>query len=366
MTSMTQRDGVWIGKWRDARWNWHTKRLGKVENTARIRLERLVVMAGELRHFPPKSVWVDLLKDYKGHMLYRGGGESYVRQTIAVLGRIIVEYGLADAHAFNMRVVQKYLAGLKERGRTAATLNLRIQQCKAFADWLVVVGEVDHGSKLASLKKVKPDAEPSRIRRVMQPEEEGVLMQDLFENPLQSRAGLPNRRRRLLYYVAITTGFRVSELATLTWNDFHSVEGSPAILRLRGSNTKNGKAVEQPIPESTRINLLAERARCQADCGEDLVGLDPDALIFDGWVKKRAGWMIRRDLEDSDLQSVTSDGVLDFHSLRHTFITRLVQTGVSAPYVQKLARHSDIAVTMKFYAHLTIIDLGRAVAKLDG
>ena len=43
---------------------------------------------------------------------------------------------------------------------------------------------------------------------------------------------------------------------------------------------------------------------------------------------------------------------VDFHALRHTFITGLVTGGVNPKVAQTLARHSVITLTMDRYTHL--------------
>jgi len=60
----------------------------------------------------------------------------------------------------------------------------------------------------------------------------------------------------------------------------------------------------------------------------------------------------------------TEDGIADFHaSGRHTHITELLRNGATLPEVQKLARHLDIKMTMK-YVHIGIADQAKAVANL--
>ncbi len=39
------------------------------------------------------------------------------------------------------------------------------------------------------------------------------------------------------------------------------------------------------------------------------------------------------------------------HSMRHTYITRLIESGVDIAYVQYLAGHSDERMTKKVYLH---------------
>jgi len=53
-----------------------------------------------------------------------------------------------------------------------------------------------------------------------------------------------------------------------------------------------------------------------------------------------------------------------FHTLRHTYITRLVSAGVDIRTVQELAGHKTIAMTMR-YAHLAPANKRRAVSLLD-
>ena len=57
----------------------------------------------------------------------------------------------------------------------------------------------------------------------------------------------------------------------------------------------------------------------------------------------------------------SSDRVIDFHALRHTYISRIVQSGASAKVCQTLARHGDVRLTLGRYAHVGLHDLTAAV-----
>ena len=54
----------------------------------------------------------------------------------------------------------------------------------------------------------------------------------------------------------------------------------------------------------------------------------PEQRLFPGTWAKRAFQMLRNDLDAAGIAYVTNDGVADFHSLRHTFISNLVAGGV--------------------------------------
>ena len=87
----------------------------------------------------------------------------------------------------------------------------------------------------------------------------------------------------------------------------------------------------------------------------------------------RERWLIesssddeRRQRERSDfLRYLDSDNKqADFHSLRHSYLSRLGRSGASAKVMQKLARHSTVELTLGRYTHSGLFDLSSAVNAL--
>ena len=70
--------------------------------------------------------------------------------------------------------------------------------------------------------------------------------------------------------------------------------------------------------------------------------------------------------EDSDFLAYEDQQglVVDFHSLRKTFITNLTKSGVAPKTAQLLARHSDINLTMNTYTTLGVLDQAAGVEAL--
>jgi integrase len=54
------------------------------------------------------------------------------------------------------------------------------------------------------------------------------------------------------------------------------------------------------------------------------------------------------------------------HDLRHTVVSLLMELGVPPHVVQAIARHSDVKITLKIYAHTNLDDMRSALGKLDG
>ena len=74
--------------------------------------------------------------------------------------------------------------------------------------------------------------------------------------------------------------------------------------------------------------------------------------------------MLRIDLDAAGIAYATDDGIADFHSLRHSFISNLVSGGVHPKLAQQLARHSSITLTMDRYSHVGLLDMTAALESL--
>jgi integrase len=72
----------------------------------------------------------------------------------------------------------------------------------------------------------------------------------------------------------------------------------------------------------------------------------------------------RKAREASDfLLYLTREGYADFHALRHTMITRTMDSGVMTHHAQGLARHSDPKMTMR-YSHTKQERLAQALQQV--
>ena len=86
----------------------------------------------------------------------------------------------------------------------------------------------------------------------------------------------------------------------------------------------------------------------------------------------RANWLLtipeqeRESAERSDfLKYRDAEGrQIDFHALRHTFLSRLGRAGVSAKVMQRLARHSTVELTIGRYTHANAFDLAAGMNSL--
>ncbi|TCK61550.1 tyrosine-type recombinase/integrase [Seleniivibrio woodruffii] len=153
-------------------------------------------------------------------------------------------------------------------------------------------------------------------------------------------------RNKNLYYivqVALKTGMRFSEVLTLKGKNVSLINRSIIIAQ---HNTKNGKQRFIPINDAL-YDVLVEYFN---QCGS----IGDEEKLF----KNKS---IRGAYENAIKRAEIND--FNFHDLRHTFASRLVQKEVGLYTVSELLGHSNITVT-KRYAHLNQKNLRDAVEKL--
>ena len=207
--------------------------------------------------------------------------------------------------------------------KSPRTANAYTTANKNYCRWLLREGHIPN-SGLLHLEKRK--AAPQFHRRAAT-EKEIPLILTKAKFGIQVR-GLNGTQRYWLYVVALATGFCAAELASLEGEDFF-----PTYVRLKGENAKNGKAVNQPLPQGLKLPKWKGK-------------------IWPGYWYTRAADMLRQDL--GRMKYETKDGILDFHALRTTAITRWVKAGLPPEQVKILARHSTITLTLDVYTKLGI------------
>ena len=184
------------------------------------------------------------------------------------------------------------------------------------------------------------------VRRPFMAEELLALFE--FTHTLKVRLRLTGEDRAMLYKLAAITGFRAGELASLTPEMF-SLEGPVPTVRLAGKNAKNGKTVQQVI-------LSGFVGEFQEYLAKKPKGI-PVWDIASPTHKTKLVRVLRRDFADIKekypefavgLFDTDSLAQIDFHALRTTFNTMLAES-VNPTVLTKIARHSDVRTTYKYY-----------------
>jgi integrase len=204
--------------------------------------------------------------------------------------------------------------------------NQHRQAIKQFARWLWLE---DRTTKhlLLRLKLRKVRNQPNRRDRLM-PEEVATLITHTASSPTVVE-DYPGGLRAWLYRLASLTGYRRGELASLVPASFDLVRKT---VTVQAAYTKNGQQAVQPLNSK-----LVEQLRPWLQ--------DKAGPLFPGLAEKDTAKMIERDMAAAGIEQRTGEGKRVFHSLRNTFISSLLDSGLDLPAVQKLARHQDSRLT---------------------
>ena len=266
--------------------------------------------------------------------------------------------------------VHRFIRAMQENQAAPRTINGHLQAFGQFIRWAVAERRVA-SNPLAGVAMVKVIGQ-TRERRPLSAEEVARLLDAAECGPAYRR--MTGEVRAMLYRVAIGTGLRASELASLTRASF-DLKADPPAVKVKAASSKRRRDDRQPIRRD-----LAELLRHWLDGrpGDTPVFNMPDKLApivradlrwaKARWIKEtqdRAERRRRRD--DGFLAHRDAAGrIVDFHALRVTYITLLVKGGASVKVAQELARHSDPKLTMNVYTRLGVHDLAGALENLPG
>ena len=184
-----------------------------------------------------------------------------------------------------------------------------------------------------------------------------------------------------VFAVMLGTGMRVGEVVGLRWCDidleksiisvnhtlvyYNHGDGNGCSFSI---NTPKTKAGERTIPmlDFVKEAFLLEKQyqndvdlHCKAtvDCYTDFIFINRFGDVQHQGTLNKAIRRIIRDCNDEVLLKNKKEPILlpkfSCHSLRHTFTTRLCESGVNVKVIQDVLGHADISTTMNIYADVT-------------
>lgn len=186
--------------------------------------------------------------------------------------------------------------------------------------------------------------------------EQALLLRYLSHNMDISKAGI---------ILCISTGLRLGEICSLKWED---IDYEQMIIHIRrtvqriacpDAGTKTSLMVTPPksifsareIPISKEINMLLNQMS-KMQTGSYILGgnmpLEPRTY------QKR----FKKYLQDINVKEY------NFHTLRHTFATNCIDSGMDVKSLSEILGHSDVKITLNKYVHPTMETKRKHIAAL--
>ena len=373
----------------------------------------------------------DHLAEFVATMRAAGRAESHVTGTERLIRRVIDELSLrrlADirAEAVERWLGQQTMAQLDKPAMGARTRNSYLIALRTFCNWCVErdrlpfnpLAKISHAdekvdqrrqrraltgaelSKLLMVARLRPlaefgretvthapnsEAEPGKRKRraswTLKPLKFDELTaavelarERLTDNPTflarQERLGI---ERALAYKVAVTTGLRRGELASLTVGQL-DLDGDFPHIRLKAADEKNRQGNSIPLRRDMADELrewVASLRNGGTDSANvlafrrDAVAVELPASTRLLKIPKAFCRILDRDLKAAGIPKRDDRGrTIDVHALRHTFGTMLSVAGVAPRVAQAAMRHSSIDLTMNAYTDPRLLDVQGAVESL--
>jgi integrase len=290
----------------------------------------------------------ELLKDFGRHLEAKERTGKYVGECEAMLRRVFDECRFVVWSDVAPGKVETHLKELRDNGLSVRRSNGYLTALKGFARWMIDTGQASE-SPLRGLRKLNERTDVRRERRAATPDE----LRKLIATTAASGElfGMDGRERSLLYRFCAETGLRANEARNLTAGDF-DLDG--LTVRVCAGYSKHRETDTVPLREE-----LTEALRGH------LTGKLPTGKAFGGSYSRltdRTAEMVQQDLEAAGVAYVDERGrVLDFHGLRHSFVTNL--SHAPSRVAQSLARHKTSAMTDR-YTHVRLNDERAALAML--
>jgi integrase len=261
------------------------------------------------------------LAEYKLLLQAKGNSINHTSYTIADIQKFINFAKVNQAEAITRVMVDQWVLELVKAGADSrSTINRRVGSVKALLKHLYGIKTISE-YVLLKYPKMKTKGMEVRKRRALEMEEQRKLL---------AKAG----DRADLYKFCLGTGARHSGCVHLTVEDCNLTEKTVS-MKVKDNQHRNKVHI---VPMHPDLVPILQR-RCE--------GRQRTEKVFDVPARSMAAKLLREDCKAAGVDTTH----IDFHALRHSFITTLAKANIHPNVVQALAGHAKVETTLAYYTH---------------
>jgi integrase len=232
--------------------------------------------------------------------------------------------------------VAAYVAHRQAKGLSITAINRELQILRRIQRIAVEWGRIKQTAKIKML--------PGELKRerVLSPEEEARYLSAVAEPLL------------LVATVLVDSGLRPEECFRLRWEYINFVNGRYGTMLVPHGKT----------PSARRVIPMTRRVRSVLELQSEQVGKPEDGWVFPANTK--SGHVEPSTLRSQHRNALKLSNVRPFvlYTLRHTFLTRLGESGCDVWTLARIAGHSTIAISAR-YVHPSEDAILCALSRLD-
>ena len=288
-----------------------------------------------------------VLEDFKQWLRLDGKSKKTIENYSLDIGQFLtwIAENKIELGEISREDILNYKAEIMNSKLAVVTVNKKINSLRSFNDFLIE-------------KEIN-------IKRVIKPAKDRIKIAggsgnnvDVYSNEeLEKILSAVNEeevtlRNKLIVYLLLYTGVRVSELVNIKISDIDLLTGE---LKVVGKSNKYREIpINQKLKKVLKSYLNKERKENKQAEGS------PYLLLTERSQK------MHRDTINYILRKIGED--LDFkmnpHKFRHTTFTLLIKKGVDISTISNLAGHASIETTNKYYLHTNREEKAAAISLL--
>lgn len=279
-----------------------------------------------------KFGYQDFLDDRK----FKNTTKTNIKNYEMILAKFIdycIENQVVNVEDISYSHVRQYLLKCQEKGDIASTINSKLMRIRAFLNYMVECEVIKNNPA----KKVKMQKDDVKIDVFT---DEQIRQMLNFYRRIKQREKTYVAYRDYMVIVAILgTGIRRGEIINLQWSDVDFVNKSISVF----GKTRRKETI--PITDKLAKELAGYQIFCKQYWGNmsDYVFVKRDNKQLTENALMLMFQYLQKKMNFKDVR-------VSAHTFRHTFCHRLAMSGMSAFAIQKLMRHQNITVTMKYVA----------------
>lgn len=279
-----------------------------------------------------KFGYQDFLDDRK----FKNTTKTNIKNYEMILAKFIdycIENQVVNVEDISYSHVRQYLLKCQEKGDKASTINTKLMRIRAFLNYMVECEVIKNNPA----KKVKMQKDDVKIDVFT---DEQIRQMLNFYRRIKQREKTYVAYRDYMVIVAILgTGIRRGEIINLQWSDVDFVNKSISVF----GKTRRKETI--PITDKLAKELAGYQTFCKQYWGtmSDYVFVKRDNKQLTENALMLVFQYLQKKMNFKDVR-------VSAHTFRHTFCHRLAMSGMSAFAIQKLMRHQNITVTMKYVA----------------
>ena len=283
--------------------------------------------------------WID---DIKGDSIRVGTRRAYINRYKHRIEPKIGSFILSDVRPIDCQNVLNYAQD--EGDAMSSVRKCRVIMREFFEaakdNEMIADNPIVHSVTYAKQKE--------KERRVLTVEEQKKLL-ELAEG----------RQAYPVFAFALQTGMRVGELMGLKWSDINMDQDYVQVQRSLDYREETSEFVENP-PKSVAGNRKIPLTKEAMAVLEDVRAHEAEIPVKEGFesyiFRSRQGKPFHRGNLNRVLRKIAGDAgmeSLSMHTLRHSFATRCIESGMRPKTLQKLLGHATLTLTMDLYVHVT-------------